>query len=73
MKSQKKRRVRKMSRKKANKDTKMLVDGEVDPDTGSRDLSTNWQGRIILLNPEKSVSAEKMGLKKKGEYAIKVR
>jgi RNA polymerase subunit RPABC4/transcription elongation factor Spt4 len=62
-----------MSRKKANKDTKMLVEGDVDHDTGSRDLSTNWQGRVIVLNTEKSVIAEKMGFKKKAEYAIKVR
>lgn len=62
-----------MSRKKANKDTKMLIDGDVDPETGSRDLSTNWQGKVIVLDSEKSVIAQKMGLKKKGEYAIKVR
>jgi RNA polymerase subunit RPABC4/transcription elongation factor Spt4 len=62
-----------MSRKKASRESKLLIDGDVDPLTGSKDLSTNWQGRVNVLDPLKSVIAEKMGFKAKGEYAIKVR
>ena len=60
-------------KKKASRDTKMLVEGNEDPITGSKDLSTNWQGRIFILDAANSVIAEKMGYKVKGEYAIKVR
>ena len=62
-----------MARKKASRVTKFLVDGNEDPLSGSKDLSTNWKGRIIVLDPVNSMIAEKMGFKAKGEYAIKVR
>lgn len=62
-----------MSRKKASRETKLLVEGDKDPLTGSKDLSTNWQGRIFVIDPNRSMIAEKMGFKAKGEYAIKVR
>lgn len=35
--------------------------------------TTNWQGRIIILNPEKSDIGKTIGYTEKGEYAIKVR
>ena len=35
--------------------------------------TTNWQGRIFVVNPEKSDIAKIMGLEETGEYAIKVR
>lgn len=62
-----------MSKKKASRESKLLVDGNEDPLTGSKDLTTNWQGKINILDPNKSMIAEKMGFKAKGEYAIKVR
>lgn len=62
-----------MVKKKACRDTKMLVEGNENPITGSTDLSIVWQGRINVLDANKSMIAEKMGYKVKGEYAIKVR
>ncbi len=39
-----------------------------------RNTSTNsFQGRIQIINAEKSVIAKKMGVEKEGEYAIKIR
>lgn len=35
--------------------------------------TTSWQGRVFVLNPEKSDIAKIMGFEEKGEYAIKVR
>ena len=35
--------------------------------------TNNWQGRIYVVDPEKSDIAKEMGLEEKGEYAIKVR
>ena len=62
-----------MAKKKASRVTKLLVEGNEDPLTGSTDLTINWKGRIYVLDPKKSVIAEKMGFEAKGEYAIKVR
>lgn len=36
-------------------------------------FSTDWSGIIIVMNPEKSEIAKKLGIKKAGRYAIKVR
>ena len=62
-----------MPKKKASRVTKLLVEGNEDPLSGSKDLTTNWQGRVFVINPEKSFIASKMGFEAKGEYAIKVR
>lgn len=51
----------------------MFVDGSECPNCKSNSFSTNWQGRIAILDPEKSEIAKKIGIKTKGEYAIKVR
>ena len=51
----------------------MLVDGNECPACKSNQFSTNWQGRLYIIDPTKSLVAEKIGLQAKGEYAIKVR
>lgn len=35
-------------------------------------FSTNWKGRLFVLDPEKSEIAKKLEINQKGEYAIKV-
>lgn len=62
-----------MSKKKACKKCKLFTEEEVCPNCKSNDFSTNWQGRIAVIVPEKSMIAEKIGIEKQGEYAIKVR
>lgn len=42
------------------------------PDHPDAKLTESWKGRIIILNPETSELAKKMGITKKGEYAIRV-
>lgn len=32
----------------------------------------SWKGRVFILNPEKSVIADKLKLKEAGEYAIRI-
>ncbi|MBW3011680.1 DNA-directed RNA polymerase, subunit E'' [Candidatus Woesearchaeota archaeon] len=59
--------------KKVCKNCKMFVTGDVCPNCKSNQFTTNWKGKIVILNPEKSIIAEKIGVKLKGEYAIKVR
>lgn len=62
-----------MVKKKVCKKCKLFVDGTECPLCKGKQFSTNWQGRIIILDPEKSEIAKKIGIKVKGEYAIKVR
>lgn len=57
---------------KASKETKILTEGSTDPITGNANLTTSWKGKVVILNPEKSEIAQKMGFKVKGMYAIKV-
>jgi len=62
-----------MSRKKVCKSCKIFVDGQECPVCKGQNFSTNWQGRIYIVDPKKSIVAEKVGLPAKGEYTIKAR
>ncbi len=62
-----------MSKKKACKRCKMFVEGDTCPSCGTSSFATSWQGRIYVHDAAHSQIAEKVGLKVKGEYAIKVR
>jgi len=62
-----------MAKKKVCKKCKLFVEGNECPVCHGSQFSTNWQGRIAVLDPEKSAIAKKIGIKHKGEYAIKVR
>ena len=62
-----------MAKRKVCKKCKMFVDGNECPGCKGNQFSTNWQGRITITDPEKSEIAKKVGIKVKGEYAIKVR
>ena len=60
-------------KKKACKKCKLVVTGSECPNCKSTSFSTNWQGRIYIIDSNKSEIAEKINIKTKGEYAIKVR
>jgi len=60
-------------KKKVCKQCKIVVEGNECPICKGNQFSINWQGRVAILDPNKSIIAEKIGLKAKGEYAIKVR
>ncbi|HLD01105.1 MAG TPA: transcription elongation factor subunit Spt4 [Candidatus Nanoarchaeia archaeon] len=62
-----------MSKKKVCKKCKLFVEGDTCPICKSANFSTSWQGRVYITDTENSLIANKMGLKLKGEYAIKVR
>jgi len=62
-----------MSKKKVCKTCKIFVEGSDCPICKGQSFSTNWQGRIYIVDPDKSIVAEKIGLKVKGEYAVKAR
>lgn len=62
-----------MSKKKVCKKCKLFVDGSVCPVCKGNQFSTVWQGRINVLDANKSAIANKIGIEIKGEYAIKCR
>lgn len=62
-----------MAKKKACKTCKIFVDGGECPICKGTNLSPSWQGRVFVVDAEKSEIAKRMGLPQNGEYAIKVR
>ncbi len=61
-----------MANKKACKKCKIIVEGSVCPICKGNQFVDNWKGRLFIMNPEKSEVAKRVGLKNKGEYAIKI-
>jgi len=47
--------------------------GEKCPSCGTKESTEGFKGRIVVLNPEKSVIAQKINIKTKGNFAIKTR
>ncbi len=62
-----------MSKKKVCKSCKAFYHGEICPICKSNQTAAVWQGRINILDANKSDIAKKMGIGIKGEYAIKIR
>lgn len=60
-------------KKKVCKGCKIFVEGNVCPVCKGNQFSINWQGRLNILDVNKSEIAGKMGVTVKGEYAIKAR
>ncbi len=60
-------------KKKVCKRCKIFVEGNECPICKSNQFSNNWQGRLYIVDPLKSMIAQKIDIKAKGEYAIKVR
>ena len=60
-------------KKKACKKCKLFVEGSECPLCKGNQFSNNWQGRLFIIDPNKSLIAQKIGIKAKGEYAIKVK
>ena len=60
-------------KKKACKKCKMFVEGNQCPVCKTDVFSQSWQGRLQILDANKSTIANKVGIQAKGEYAIKAR
>jgi len=57
--------------KKACKKCKAFVKESICPHCGSNQFNENWKGRVMVFKPEESIIAQKLSIKKPGEYAIK--
>ncbi|MDP2749976.1 MAG: transcription elongation factor subunit Spt4 [Nanoarchaeota archaeon] len=62
-----------MTRKKTCKRCKIFVEGNECPICKGDQFTTNWQGRIAILDKKKSIVAQKIGVEVDGEYAIKTK
>ena len=63
-----------MSKQRACKICKAVYEGkEKCPRCDSKEYTETIKGRIFVINPEKSELAPKLGIKEKGEFAIKTR
>ncbi|MBU0979780.1 MAG: DNA-directed RNA polymerase subunit E'' [Nanoarchaeota archaeon] len=60
-------------KKKACRRCKYLYEGVKCPACKSDQGSTNWEGRVSILEPDHSEISKKIKITVKGEYAIKVR
>ena len=62
-----------MTKQKACKKCKIMVDGDTCPICKGQQLVDNWKGKIIVLDAEKSEITKKAGINQKGTYALKIR
>ncbi len=61
-----------MAKELACRKCKTLTTEKVCPNCGSTELSEEWSGLVIIINPEKSQVARTLGITKQGRYALKV-
>jgi len=51
----------------------MIIEkGNICPVCKKSDLTTNWKGFTIILDPKNSKIAKKMGIKVPGKYALRL-
>jgi transcription elongation factor SPT4 len=51
---------------------KTLTSEKSCPNCGSTELSNEWAGLIVIINPGRSQVAKTLGIEKPGRYALKV-
>nr|WP_321497850.1 transcription elongation factor subunit Spt4 [uncultured Methanolobus sp.] len=50
-----------------------IINGQTCPICGSSNLSSDWSGMVIIIDPERSEIAKKIDVKVPDKYALKVR
>ncbi|WP_067047628.1 MULTISPECIES: transcription elongation factor subunit Spt4 [Methanofollis] len=65
--------ARKKKMVKVCRDCHKVVEGESCVTCGSTNLTEDWAGYLIIINPEGSEIARRMNLEMPGRYALKVR
>jgi DNA-directed RNA polymerase subunit E" len=62
-----------MAKEKACKECKTIYEGYKCPSCGSSDKVDGFKGKVSILNPDESEIAKKLGIQKKGSFAIRLR
>ncbi len=62
-----------MVKKKVCKNCRYFYEGNECPVCKSNQTASTWQGRLHVIDANKSEIAKKTDIKVKGEYAIKIR
>ncbi|MDD4255281.1 MAG: DNA-directed RNA polymerase, subunit E'' [Methanofollis sp.] len=65
--------ARKKKMVKVCRDCHKVVEGESCVTCGSTNLTEDWTGYLIIIDPEGSEIARRMNLEMPGRYALKVR
>jgi DNA-directed RNA polymerase subunit E" len=58
---------------KACKNCKFISKGSVCPNCKSTNLSDDWSGLVVIMDPANSEVAKRMGISAPGRYALRVR
>ncbi len=58
---------------KACKNCRFISNGPVCPNCKSTNLSEDWSGLVVIIDPSTSEVAKRMGIKAAGRYALRVR
>jgi DNA-directed RNA polymerase subunit E" len=61
-----------MVRELACRDCKCVTVAKICPSCKSTDLSPDWNGIALIVNPSESKIAKALGITKQGKYALKV-
>jgi len=62
-----------MEKEKACRNCRRIVEkGSECPNCGSKSLTTFWRGYALVLDPDKSEIAKRMGIKSPGKYALRI-
>lgn len=62
-----------MSKERACRACHTITTADECPACNSSELSKDYLGYVIVMDPEQSVIAQKMGIDAPGKYALKVR
>jgi len=61
-----------MAREMACRKCKFVTTGKVCPACKSSDLTPDWNGIVLVVDPTNSQIARTLGITEKGKYALKV-
>lgn len=60
-----------MAREMACRKCRFVTTGKVCPNCKSSDLTPDWNGIVLVVDPATSNVAKTLGIKNKGKYAVK--
>ena len=58
---------------KACKNCRFISNGPICPNCKSNNLSDDWSGLVVIIDPLTSEVGKRMGIKAAGRYALRVR